>query len=66
MGFRQMRRWRVRFFVEVSNEVEFVLGLGGAESVGICCCLVERVGRVQGEVLVFHRCRGDRMGGRWS
>lgn len=56
----------MRFFVEVSNEIEFVLRLGGVESVGICCCLVERVGRVQGEVLVFHRCRGDCMRGRRS
>lgn len=55
----------MRFFVEVPYEVDFVLGLGRAKSVCICC-LVERVGCVQGEVLIFHRCRGDRMGGRWS
>lgn len=43
MGFRQMRRWRVGFFVKVSDKVELVFALGASRtgSVGICCCLVE-------------------------
>lgn len=63
-----MRRWgRVRLVVEVSGEIEFVLGLGvcrGAELVGICRCLVERVSCVRGKVLI-PRCWSGRGGRRW-
>lgn len=58
----------MRFFVKVSDKVELVFALGASRigSVGICCCLVERVDCVQGEVLVFHCCWGGCMRGRWS